>query len=610
MTEFVAALQHFHFLRPWWLAAVVAPLLCLWLPGKPRRSVGAWGGVIASELLPFLVVGKGRPGLDLRLWLLAAAVITCLALAGPTWSKQPTHSHRQERALVVMFDLSPSMLAADLVPDRLTRARLKITDLLKAHREGSVGLVAYAGDAHVVSPLTDDTNTIVHLLPVLHPDLMPAAGSSPEAAVNLALELALNAGHLDGDLLLVSDGMTRDAREAIAATLRGHPGFRLSIIGVGSDDGAPIPVGEQGFARDGSGAIVIARLRSAELRGLAERSGGIYRSLTASDVDIDAVLGFLSTGAGGEMRQLERDLDTWQDRGPWVALLLVPLAALMFRRGLFLGLLLIPLSHAPHSRADLWQDLWWSKDQQGLKALDRGDHQLAREHFEDPGWRGIAASRAGDHAAAAEAFAAMAGADGHYNRGNALAKLGDLEGAIEAYDQALALAPQMADAAYNKALVEQLKNQEQQEQQEQGGSSSPQPQDGDRGQQQSRDMGSKPQRPSDAGGDRAGAGDDPGPPAGGADPGETAADRETVAEAPGAGETPPPGETGGEDTATGSTGMDGTPQGQSDAHWLRRVPDDPGGLLRRKFEYQARQRFRDEGRSPRPPPGQFQEERW
>ena len=631
-----ALFEQFHFLRPLWLLALIAVAAIYGLLRRSAARAGQWHKVIAPALLPLLLQRQGGSTFNLRPWLVVAGCLAAVALAGPTWSKKAVPVHEQEQVLLILFDLSPSMLATDIKPDRLTRARLKTIDLLSAYREGFAALVVYAGDAHVVTPLTDDTNTIISQLPVLHPAIMPATGSNVEAALAKALELAANAAHQEGDILLVTDGVTSDARENLHRMMRGNPDFRLSVLGVGSDDGAPVPLNEHGFARDGRGSIVIATLGSQTLRGLAQRNGGVYRTLSGTDADIQALLEPLQDRAGVNARELERNLDVWEDRGFWLLLPLLPLALLLFRRGLVVAVVLLPLLHAPHGEASWWDDLWLSKDQQGYRELGKGDAERARELFADPAWQGIAAAEAGEHGVAAQAFAGIDSADAHYNRGNALARAGKLDEAIAAYDEALAHAPAMEDATFNKALVESLKNQQRDDHNgERGdaGDSRDNAQDAqDDSQQGEPDQGGQHGENNENDGNDGGESQDAG------------AAQQPQDEAPPQGqhEAPPQdgGQTGGDADAKLSSEQDGAPdnpqaapdaqqdQRETDAspvqeadqagdavqqnaqQWLRRVPDDPGGLLRNKFEYEARQRFREERGGPRLPPGNYSEERW
>ncbi|MFA5632277.1 MAG: VWA domain-containing protein [Porticoccaceae bacterium] len=623
-------LEQFHFLRPLWLLALIAVAAIYGLLRRSAARGGQWHKVIAPALLPLLLQRRDGSAFNLRPWLVIAGCLAVVALAGPTWSKKAVPVHKQEQVLLILFDLSPSMLATDIKPDRLTRARLKTIDLLSAYREGFAALVVYAGDAHVVTPLSDDTNTIISQLPVLHPAVMPAAGSNVEAALAKALELAANAAHQEGDILLVTDGVTADARENLHRMMRDNPAFRLSVLGVGSDDGAPVPLNEHGFARDGRGSIVIASLGSQTLRGLAQHNGGVYRTLSGTDADIQALLKPLQERAGVDARELERNLDVWEDRGFWLMLPLLPLALLLFRRGLVVAVLLLPLLHAPQGEASWWDDLWLSKDQQGYREMNKGDPDRARELFADPAWQGIAAAEAGAHDAAAQAFAGIDSADAHYNRGNALARAGKLDEAIAAYDEALARAPDMEDAIFNKALVESLKNQQSNDQSgeredaedsrdnAQGDSQQGEPDQG--GQQGGNDNNDGNEEQDTDGAQAAQNGDSPqgqqkAPPQGDGQAGDDA-DAKPSPDQDGGPDNPqaaPDAQQDQRETDASSlqeADQAGDAAQQNAQQWLRRVPDDPGGLLRNKFEYEARQRFREERSGPRLPPGNYSEERW
>ncbi len=656
MIDGATLLSQFHFLRPWWLLAIPTVLLLGWWLKRGQSSGGRWREVISPELVQFLVERDTR-GANLRPWVLAGGLIACIALAGPTWSKKPMPAHEREQALVVLFDLSPSMLAEDLTPDRLTRARLKAIDLLRGYDEGSAALVSYAGDAHVVTPLTTDTNTLISQLPVLHPDIMPVAGSNPEAALERGLKLAMNAGYLTGDLLLITDGITRDARANLEATLSRFPDFRLSVLGVGTSDGAPIPLDEQGFARNRHGEIVIAKLRPALLQGLAQDSGGAYSTITSSDEDIRTLLDPIRSRTTDRSRELERQLDVWRDQGYWLVLILLPLAALLFRRGTLVALALVPLFWSPPSQAGLWQDLWLTPDQQGKRALDAERMDEARQHFRDPAWRGIAAARAGDHEAAAEAFSQLDSATAHYNRGNALTRAGKLEEALDAYDQALERDPDMADARHNRRLAASMLEQREQSSGQNRDGEQPQPQGGDSpgseapqdsgggdseaGDRDSQKPGGENRQPpergetdskeenANPGGDSSAPGDSEGSRQGNeSDDARTPSDPAPETPTAGAPDDPqrddsegrpapgplPEGESGEpdepNDSAAGTDDTMSPEEAQNARQWLRRVPDDPGGLLRRKFEYESRRRFRDEGDELRGPPDRHEEERW
>ena len=397
---------------------------------------------------------------------LLAWVLAVLAASGPSWKKIPQPVHQKQDALVLILDLSYSMKSADLAPSRLDRARQKLLDLLDQRREGQTGLIAYAGDAHIVTPLTDDTPTIANLLPALNPDMMPVPGSDPVAAVAQAVDLLHSAGIRRGRILLVTDGVAEQQLKPLRKALE-NSGATLSVMGVGTTTGAPIPLPRGGFLKDESGAIVMPALEPRTLQRLASSTGGRYRAMQIDNSDLDYLLAEGLLPDTTETLALERTADAWEDQGYLLVLLLLPIALGLFRRGWIFCLLPLLLALPPQNAQALdWEDLWLTPDQKGLRALQAEDYEGAAEQFENDDWAGTAAYRGGDYEAALDHFSGNESADGWYNRGNALARSGELDEAIEAYRQSLELQPEQTDAQENLALLEQLKQQQEQQQQQ------------------------------------------------------------------------------------------------------------------------------------------------
>ena len=579
MTELV---QDFHFLRPWWL---LAGLPAVWLGvqwARRRNAASHWEDAVQPELLPVLLEPV-RNAAEHRLgWLLALGLLVGAAgLAGPAWQRLPQPVEQKSDALIVLFDLSLSMYAEDLSPSRLVRARHKIADVLRRRDEGFTALVAYAGDAHTVAPLTDDTGTIENLLNSLSPGMMPVFGSHPGAALNLAHRLFENALMDQGRILLVTDGIDRLAE----VTDFSDPRYPVSVLGIGTSAGAPIPLEfanrPGSFLADRQGKAVHARLDEERLDTAARLCHGRYRTIALGDADIDELLA-TPLPQDNSTVEAEREFDTWSDAGYWAALALLPLLLLGFRRGL-LACLMLTMLPIP-AEAGFWEDLWTRRDQQAHHALERGQAGEAAELFRDEAWRNAADYRNGNYLRAAEGWATQssavaAPANSHYNMGNALARLGDLEGAIDAFDRALATEPGHEDAAHNKALLEQLQQQQQQasdqenrEQQNEGTGNpenSRQPQDGDA------------DEPRDS------------------EPQESAAGEPNEGEQQQAQEQQSQEGSGQQPMQSGEADATRDEQREALEQWLRRVPDDPGGLLRRKFEYETNLRAR-QGEQPEP----------
>ena len=596
-------ISQFHFLRPAALLALLPALLLVALDHWRERSAGNWEKVINPQLLPFLMQGESETKQRGIYWILAGWIIACLAMAGPTWQQLPQPVHKKDSALVLIMDLSPSMLAEDLKPSRLARARYKLIDILNNRGEGVSGLVVYSGEAFTLSPLTEDSNTIISLVPTLEPSLLPVAGSNLEEAVETALELAVNGGYQQGDLLLITDGVATPAFPTVQSMIKKAGKFRLSILGVGTAEGAPIPSGYGGFIKDSNGAIVIPKLSPASLQMLALNNGGIYRTLSADDSDISALLDSTDELFPDASRELERDFDLWDDQGYWLVILLLPLLVASFRKGYVAVLLLAPILYSDPVSAFGWKDLWQTPDQQAREALQAGDAETAQALFEDPQWRGSAAYRAGDYQSAISEFMQHKDADSHYNRGNALARAGDLDGAIEAYNQALALQLDMEDAIANRQLVEQLKQQQQQkeqgqEQQDQNQTEQNQQAGSEEDQQQQSASSGEEQTPSQQ--QEENQQQD-------ANQAQERDEKESTAEVQSESEQNQQQKQQVSEPLEQLSEEDRQAQ-QELEQWLRRVPDDPGGLLRNKFHYQSRQRALEQRRPA--PPGEKQNQRW
>ncbi len=616
MLEFLNSdFSELHLLRPLALLGLIPALIAVALAQWRKRSAGNWEKIINPALLPYLMQGETSKKQRGLLWVLLAWMITCLALAGPSWQQLPQPVHKKDAALILIMDLSPSMLAEDIKPSRLERARYKLIDILKNRSEGFSALVVYGGAAYTLTPLTEDSNTIISLVPVLHPTLLPEYGSNTEDAIETVLALAVSGGYQQGDLLLITDEVSRSAFNSIQSMISKAGKFRLSILGVGTQQGAPIPTGAGGFAKDRSGAIIIPKLSPASLQMLAQNNGGIYAGMSADDSDIEALLATTEELFPDATKELERSFDLWDDQGFWLAFLLLPIIVLSFRKGNIALILLAPLLFSDPVSALGWQDLWKTADQQAREALENGDAAAAQSLFKDPEWRGSAAYKAGDYESAINEFLDFDNADSHYNRGNALAHSGDLDAAIEAYDQALAMNPEMEDAKANKELLEQLKQQQEQQQQDSENSEDSESQENDSQdqesqdsqEQQSQDQQSQDQEQSDPQDSQQQDPSDQEPEAKQGEPDESEEQESKQEEAQREQQEAKEQEQNAVEPTEAESEAEKQAQ-QELEQWLRRVPDDPGGLLREKFRYQSRQRALEQRRPV--PPNNEQQERW
>ena len=423
-------MAEFHFLRPAWLWLLPVALALLWTVLRRRYNGGGWAAVVADHLLPH-VVRQSHTGVWFRklagVAAVAATIVALLALAGPTWDRVPTPTMRSGETLVIALDLSRSMDASDLEPSRLARAKLKLLNILDQRPNGQTALIVFSAHAFTVTPLTDDVATVAALVGSLSTDIMPSQGSYAETGLAKAMSLFEQAGVKEGDVLLVTDSEVTPPLIEKARELRAS-GFRLSVLGVGTPSGGPISKGSGGFITDRAGKVVVTRLDAPGLARLAAEGGGRYSGVSADNADIDYLLGNdpVSSPADTSGRTLETSL--WKDRGPYLVLLLLPMALVAFRRGLIVAaawVAIMPLS----GEAAGWRDLWQTRDQQGSAAMQAGEHAEASELFENSRWRAAAQYRAGDYQGSAASLEQALDPDGHYNRGNALARSGDFQGA-------------------------------------------------------------------------------------------------------------------------------------------------------------------------------------
>lgn len=630
MTDFFS---HFHLLRPFWLLAFIPALLLFVLLLKQRLTSARWQGIIDPNLMPHVLDQMPTEQSRWPLWfVLMAWLIACIALAGPTWQQLPQPVQKKEDSLVIVLDMSLSMAAQDVSPDRTTRARQKVIDILKQRNEGLTAMVVYAGDAYTVTPLTDDSDTIINLVPALSPFIMPAMGSRPDKALALAKKLITDAGLMKANYLLITDGILKKDIQRIKKAL-GSQAKQLSVLTIGTEEGAPIAMQGQGFKRDKNGNIVLPKLDLDLISELASELDIPWHQMSFDDRDWHYLLqdellqnDKKHTYSANNQAPLERQFDLWADQGYWLILVLIVLASFYFRRGWMLSLI-FAISLQPDTsfanevnaaQSGYWKNAWTTKDQQGQALFEQAPKQAA-ELFEDENWKAASHYRAQDYQAAAEYFTSnpddseQKQANSHYNRGNALAHAGDLEQAIKAYQQALELTPDFEDASFNKQLVEELLKQQQsesnqddsqKENSEQENSDQEDSQKEDSQQQDSKQQNSEDQQSEEQNSqhDESQSQDSEKQESEKQNTEEKSAEeqdserqehKEQKLEQQNSQEQ----EEGAQQQSTQPDEDDlSREEKQALKQWLNRIPDDPGGLLKRKFLYQYKQReHQDEG---------------
>ena len=466
-------ISEFHFLRPLWLLAVPLVWWMVFMLRKKWWQKGDWDREVESHLLEFLATSPSQHKRKLLPWVMClAGTLLLLSLAGPAWQKKPQPLIKKSQARVLVLDLSFSMLATDVKPTRIDRVRFKLEDLLNNFSEGETALVGYAGDAFVISPLTHDANTISSLLPGLHPNIMPVPGSRADLGVELASDLLSRSIGSQGHIILVTDGIEESE---ISAIKNASGTNEFSILAVGTEAGSPIALKAGGFLKDRNGAIVIPKLNLKPLSKLANQVNGELTLLSPDDRDVNQIIAAETSEGSYTEDEQQRTSDKWNEEGPWLLLIVLPLTALLFRRGILfsIGLIILPAFFAlPDTvMAFSWDDLWLRPDQQATELFHQGETDYASKLFEDNEWKATAAYRSGDFEKAAEQFAKQDNTRANFNRGNALAFAGRLQDAIDSYEKVLSVNPQHKDAKFNKKLVEDLlkkQNKSQQNKEQQG----------------------------------------------------------------------------------------------------------------------------------------------
>lgn len=590
-------LQALHWLRPqafWLLLALPLIVLWAWLRGRQSRR---WKQVVDPHLLPHLLVNDGRHSRQWPWAIVLGWVLATAALAGLTWRQEAQPLMAASAPLVAVLDLSTRITATDLPPSRLLQARAKLAKLLAGREGGQVALVAYADDAYTVAPLTNDAANIALYLDALSPQVMPADGQHTDRALDWATQLLQRAGMPEGRILLLTD--RADAAAIDAAAQARAQGMRVSVLGLGTPAGAAY--------RDGRGQIGTAALDEDSLRRLVSAGGGSYRRLSSDDSDLRGLDALRASDGAAETRQ--GSTTQWRDEGFWLLFPLMLVALLAFRRRASLLVVLLAVALLPPQQAQ-------AQNAASAAAAPRDSLWLRRDQLQQRQIeQGVQAYRAGDFAAAARQFEGIDSDEALYNLGNARARLGDLDGAVDAYDRALSAHPGMADAVANRAVVDAARKRKPPP----GANRSPSPPPQGGGSKgtppPSKPPGSSPPESLSPGNGETppaapketsappppGQGKSQGatPPA----PADSAAQQQADAQQrqrmqqalQQADGTPAPGA----DTASTARASAQTPQQREQQQavdaWMRRVPDQPGDLLRAKFQLEN-QRRKQEGR--------------
>ncbi|MCE2984005.1 MAG: VWA domain-containing protein [Parachlamydia sp.] len=446
---------HLHHPGSLWLLAAIPFIAGAYFITQPAsHSNSHIGRFIDSHLLPYLLVHppakKRAAWMGLIVWSLAWILLT-VALAGPRWNRREVDTYSKDQSLVILLDLSSSMNVEDIKPSRLVRAKQKLEDLVQQSKGAKLGLVAFAADPHLISPITDDKETLRHLLPSLDTDLVYVQGSRLSPALEMARVMLEAEPGQNKAVLIITDGGFEDASALSLVKKMQGQGLTIHTMGMGTSDGAPLKDVKQ------KGAVPFSRLEKEKLQELSRMGGGHYLE---GGYQEDAAIILEEMGNRAEAQQNNGKKEIWDEGFFWVALPALPLLLYWFRkRSLFaLCFLFAPIEGG----------LFQNNEQLGEEYFLQGDYNAALQQFDDPYRKGVAAYRAEDYKEAENYFkqsvreeVAFASA---YNLGNALAKQQQYKEGIAAYEKALEIEPGNVKAQENLDLLKKL--QEEKEQQE------------------------------------------------------------------------------------------------------------------------------------------------
>lgn len=453
-------LNNFHFLRPWFLLLLLLPIFFLRYFFNSMHSTSSWENVCDKKLLNFLLIRGSSSNRKLFSWLfILALTFAVLAAAGPTWQKKAIPTLIPENPVMILLNLSSDMKPNDIQPSRLDRAKFKIIDLLNGIPSAQEGLIVYAKEPFMITPISDDKDIIVNLLPAINYDIMPANGDRLDRAIALAVEKLKNGGYKEGNIIIFSADIGERFDKALEeAKTASTQNYKVSVIQTSSQI-------------------------SEKLKLVARYGEGYFHLISNNDQDIVGLEKFINQNIS-ELKQSENSQSLWLDMGYYLCFIPLFCCLFFFRRGIFVWLPILVISTSAQAG-------WFlNNNQEGFNAFNQQDFQTAEQKFEDASWKAAAQYRLGNYDEAAKNFASSQDITSLYNLGNALAKGGKIDDAIKKYEEVLKLDPNHEDAKFN---LEYLKKQQNQQQNQQNQQNQNQQQQQEQNQQQNQQQGNPSQ---------------------------------------------------------------------------------------------------------------------
>lgn len=431
-------LDDFHFLRPEWLWLYLCLLILTILIFLSNREKSSWKTMIAEHLRKFMFSEPRKGALIWPLIFFFLAIsFGIFSVSGPAWKRVDVPGMKSSAVFMILVDLSWSMMATDLQPNRLERAKLKIRDLMDANPRAQTGLLAYAGTTHPVLPLTSDYKLIKHYSDYLEAGIMPVRGDNLDLAFDV-LDTLFQRYEAPSTLLLITDEVEPDETGRLTQFVDNSP-HRLEVLVMSTPNGAVVP----GFRRnttlkDEAGKPILSKADINTWNQLDMHPKIKINKLTLDKSDVEQIAARVSKELEFQLQD-EQSTEEWQDEGLLFILPTLLFALFFFRKGwmiqwcFFIGATSIVSCSPDNSYADLW----YTADYKGQFFAEQGRYMEAAESYEDPLLKAAAYYRAGDFEAAASLYALDSSAQGFFNYGLALANLGEFDEAKRAIELAM-----------------------------------------------------------------------------------------------------------------------------------------------------------------------------
>lgn len=448
----------FHFLRPDFLWLFIPLIIATLIVYFGIREEIKWAKVIAPHLRPY-VIKKGSEKFKkvMQFMLFISIALAIVGVSGPTWEKYELPEKTLESPLVIALDLSQSMMAADIQPNRLERAKFKISDFIEADPKVRIALVGYAGTAHTIIPLTRDYTIIKSHITSLKPSIMPFPGSDLDAALKLT-DSIIKVTSAPATLLLITDDFSENNFQQLQSfASKGDTKVYIMPMATPSGADVPNPRFRNRMLKDDTGNIVHSSLNMDVISKLKSIDNIKISTLTLDKTDMQLLATDIGSNLEFKEKQEDQDQD-WEDNGMWLAIPLAFVILYWFRKGwvLFVFIGMIGFNSCnPEEKEQIdkeevkqkFTDLWYTKDYQAQKEYDDGNYASAAENFEDPMHKGVAYYKYGDYDSAIKEFKKDSTANGKYNLGVAHYQNGDYNKAKLAFEEAIALNPNLPNAS-------------------------------------------------------------------------------------------------------------------------------------------------------------------